>query len=321
MTRRVWTTLFLAALLAFGSEVLLWPHAGGKTAIGWLAALVGYPAIAAVLLVLAARFRMRDAFGVLALAGVYGVLNGLLINPDTALADVPRTWFTRVMGAHVFVGLLMLALFLSLRRPWTRARTIVIGAVVVLLGVAFGTWGRWSPELYAGGGQVDRLVLHLVSMGMCVLVVVAGAVLASRSAGFAPNTRLAVLLPALALLGLGIMRALEGALDGLSLGVTGTFALLAVGVLYYQQRQKGPTLLDGLDALPSPGSLYYLAMYATFFYGGTYLGYFLERGEGARDSVYVIGVIFLAYGIVWLPALAAVLGARAFIRLSRQGRL
>ncbi|MBW4439590.1 MAG: hypothetical protein KME04_20815 [Pleurocapsa minor GSE-CHR-MK-17-07R] len=321
MSRRLWTTVFLAAMLAFGSEILLWPHAGGRSVIGWISTVIGYPALAGLLLALAERFRMRDLFGLMALAGVYGVLNGLLITPDTALADIPRTWFTRMMGAHAFVGLLMLGLFLTLQYPWSRTKIIALGVITALLGVAFGVWGRWAPELYGAGGEVERLPLQLVSMGVCLLIVLTGTVMASRPQTYAPNSRLSVFAPALALFGILIMRLLEGTLDSLSLVVTGTFALLAVGVLYYQKRQKGPTLLDGLNTLPADQSIYYLGMYATFLYGGGYAGYFLERGTGSGDPVYVIGVIFLAYGIVWLPAVAVVLGARAFIRLSRQGRL
>ncbi|MBZ0287452.1 MAG: hypothetical protein K8I30_07545, partial [Anaerolineae bacterium] len=132
--------LALAAALLFGSEILLWNDPPLRSALDWLVLAVGYLAISAALLDLGVRCRVRELFGLIVLAGIYALLNGLLLNPQTALFDVPRTLITRVLGAHTLVGLLMLLLSLS-----RFTRRYALAAAVV--GLAWGVWVRWLPLL------------------------------------------------------------------------------------------------------------------------------------------------------------------------------
>ncbi len=121
-TRYSWfVRLLLAALLGFASEVLLWTQPT-RPLLDWALLALGYLALSGLLLEIAARYRLRDAFGLLTLAGIYGMLNGLILNPATALIDVPRTLITRAMGAHAVAGLIALALFLALTRGGLRGR-------------------------------------------------------------------------------------------------------------------------------------------------------------------------------------------------------
>ena len=129
----------LAVWLLFASEILLWANPPGRTLTEWAILIVGYLALAALLLDLLVRFRVRDVFGLLALAGVCGLLVSLLLNPATALADVPRTWATRVLGANSLLGLAGLAGFLQLTAGASR-RLLLAGGVV---GLLWGLWVRW----------------------------------------------------------------------------------------------------------------------------------------------------------------------------------
>ncbi len=128
----------LAALLLFASEVVLWTNPTGRAPLEWLLLAVGYLALAVLLLDLAARYRIRDLFGLLALAGIYGLISSLALNSQTALAEVPRTWATRVMGAHTLAGLGALLLFLTFTSA--RSRGLLLAAVVS--GLLWGVWVR-----------------------------------------------------------------------------------------------------------------------------------------------------------------------------------
>jgi len=316
----------------------------------WLIRLIAYPALAALLLEIAARFRMRDLFGLMALAGIYGLLNGLLINPDTTLVDIPRTWFTRVMGAQSLMGLLMLSLFFAFSRRFTRTKLISLFTSAGIVGTFYGVWGRWAVELQMGvtefiqarfgipdgvaygvtGVEADirqtaliTLLLYAVAL---ILIITALCFLLSRRAddGQPLNLRLsrrALALVLLILVGLFALRLLTFVTDTLSLMVLGTFILISLGVLYYQQRKTGGTLLDSLGSLPVRGWLIVVIVMSVVFIIAAIIGYGLERGTGADDPIFVITNIFTSYGLFWLPAVCLVLAARAFIRLSRQGKL
>ncbi|MCS7071162.1 MAG: hypothetical protein NZM00_06625, partial [Anaerolinea sp.] len=141
--------LRLAVLWAFGSEILLWTLPERTDLADGVAAAISYLALAALLLDLGVRFRVRGLYGLLALAGIYALGYGLLINPASAFADLPRTLFTRVLGANALIGLgglliLILSGALRLRQP------VALLAGMGVLGAAWGMWARWSPVIITG---------------------------------------------------------------------------------------------------------------------------------------------------------------------------
>ncbi|MBE2182158.1 MAG: hypothetical protein IAE89_01920 [Anaerolineae bacterium] len=317
--------VLLALLLAFGSEVLLWPHAPDKTAAEWLLAALLYPAIAALLLHLASRNRMRDLFGLMALAGIYGILNSLLINPTSTLVDVPRTWFTRVLGAHSFIGLLMMGLFLALLPFISRRRVIFTALIAFWGGICWGTWAKWSPTFTASVSEPTPLALMLGAVMINMLAIGAvgwllvkqdreqGQLLTLSRRGLA----WVILVLVIAL----IIRISAGSVDVLSTVTLGTFIMISLGVLYYQERAKGSTLLDTASQFSGTRWIVLLALSTGLLLVGGLIGYGLERGDAASDPVFVVTTLFTGYGIAWLPAVAGVLGARALIRQARIGRL
>ncbi len=316
--------LLLALLLAFGSEVLLWPHAPGKTPAQWLLAVVLYPAVAALLLHIASRYRMRDLFGLMALAGIYGIFSSILINPTSTLADVPRTWFTRVLGAHSLIGLLLLGMFLALLPAISRRRMITTALCVFIVSFGWGTWAKWSPTFAEGITEPTPLpaLLAVASIGMALIT--AAVWLLARSDGEQQPLKLSrrglaitVIVLVLAL----IFRLFEGSVDGLSVITLGMFALISLGVLYYQERPKGSAMLDMVNQSPGAGWAVLLVFCAVSLILGGIAGYSLERGVSANDPVFIVTNLFTGYGIAWLPAVAGVLGARALIRQARMGRL
>jgi hypothetical protein len=132
-------------------------------------------------------------------------------------------------------------------------------------------------------------------------------------------TRLDWTLALAAGLTLVIVRLAEGAIDSFSLLAVPLLIVYCVAVLYFQRRTKGSTLLDALDGRkPSPAL--YAAGAVAFGLGGL-LGYGLPLGTDANDALAVIAVVFTGYGLVWLPAVSLVLGARAFARQARALRL
>ncbi|MEP7290576.1 MAG: hypothetical protein ABI835_02280 [Chloroflexota bacterium] len=313
--------LFLAALLAFCSEIVLWTNPPAREVIDWLLLALGYLALSGLLLELAARYRLRDAYGLLTLAGIYGLLNGLILNPQSALIDVPRTLITRAMGAQAFAGLLALALFLALTGGGLRSRRklmIVLGLTLVA-GVGWGTWAHWSPVAFGNGSESAPETL-LIYAGIGFLLIGAAGI-AMRRDSTPGDPRLSAAgwaFSAAVLVGLAVIHLLRGEIDTLSLSLIVTLSAFSIMILWFQKRKKGSTLLDGLGSAPDWKTLALIV--AAFAVGGT-AGILVPRGGASSDPLALIGALLTAYGLIWLPAVSLVLGARAFSRQARAMRL
>jgi hypothetical protein len=321
----------LASLLLFGSEIVLWTMPTTRSLFDWVLLIIGYLALSLILLELAAFYRARNIFDLITLAGIYGLLNALLLNPASALVDVPRTLVTRAMGAHSLIGLAMLAFFL-----WVSGRRrapLAVFAGAALVGIAWGTWAHWSPLEFATGGETPLSTLLIAALvplaagGIALILNPPGrrakaqmnAPLSPPEGAIRRMTRLDWALVLAAGLTLLIVRLAEGALDAFSLVTIPLLIVYCVAVLYFQRRKKGAMLLDGLEGRESSPALYTAGIIAVML--GGLLGYSLPRGAGASDPLAVIAVVFTGYGLVWLPAVSLVLGARAFARQARALRL
>ena len=309
----------LATALLFGSQILLWTDPTHLAIFDWMVLVVGYFALAGMLLDLAVRFRVRNLFGLLALAGIYGLLNGLLLNPDTALADMPRTLFTRVMGAHSFAGLLMLSLFLQL--VTARKVSLPIGLIASgVIGFGWGTWARWSPTLLRPEAGDTALIAMLIAAASSAAIF--AALLRLRGSDTHADLRLKPmewLMVLIAFAALLLYRGLSAQVDMLSFTLIAVLVVFCLALLWFLRRDKGRTLLDGVGAT-GPRWTLLIAESVTFVLMGI-ASYGLPRGEGAGDPVFVITMVLTGFGLAWLPGVSLALGAQAFARQVRAGRV
>jgi hypothetical protein len=307
----------LTVLLLFASEVLLWANPPGRTFPEWMALGVGYLALAALLLDFMARFRIRDVFGLLALAGLYGLLASLLLNPATALADVPRTWATRVLGANTLLGLVALAAFLQLRTGANRR--LLAGAGIA--GVLWGLWVRWLAvftDLVPSIVPLDSALLYAGAL----LLIAALIWLAIRreNAPASASMRLSLIEWALVLVTLiGLLLTHLSVIDTISLGVLLALAIYCGVVLWFEKRDGSQTLFDiGLPVTQSTPLV--PAISAVIFLIAGAIGYSLPFTEATSPFGIMIAV-FAAFGLVWLPTVSLVLGVRAYRQMGRQRQL
>ncbi len=304
--------LLLAGLLCSLSVIGFWTPIPAPTDV---IAIVGYLALSALLLDLAARFRARDLFALLTLAGLYGLLAALFIHPHTALTDIPRTLFTRALGGHTLMGLIALVLFFGVRAsPLTLISAGIIGA-------AWGIWAKWSPVAVWNATEPTPLPTLLIALFVGLFVIGSLSALARRNmvGGLLPDAfklpAVGWLLVAVTATGLLFFQAAQGRVDGVTAVVVLVLASFCAAILWFQKRVKGGTLLDSVQPLP-PSTLIRLG---AVFALGALIGWLLPRTD--PDGVAILVSLFAAYGLIWLPAVSLVLGARAFGRQARALKL
>lgn len=317
--------LVLGALWFISIELLPWAAPAARAPWEWPLLATGYVALAAMLLDVAARFRLRDGFGLLALAGLAGLTAALCFNPGYALANPPLTWFTRALGAMTLGALIGLLALLRLARPagWRGAIAALLLAAPV--GALWGFWARWSPQaLDATASPTLREPLSLALIVSGALLVVTLALAARARRGEAADLRLPT--PVLAALILTLtavlaVRVVNETVEPLSALALSTLGLICLGILYYQKRAKGPTLLDALPNLPPRRWFLLIVPIIVLAAGGAIAGAHAVRGAPDSDGIALLSAAITAFGFLWLPGVALVIAARAFSRLGRTERL
>ena len=141
----------LALLLMLAVEVLFWNDPGGRALVEWPIWLGGYLILATIALDLLVRYRVRDVWGVMVVVGIVCVLNGLFLNPQSALAEGAQSLLSRSLGAYWFISLEMMGLFLALigGHSWNNRRPLLIGAGPRFAPRIPGAVQTSCPELFA----------------------------------------------------------------------------------------------------------------------------------------------------------------------------
>lgn len=317
MWRDAWTLrLLLAGWLLFGSEILLWNDPPGRTLWEWLALLAGYGAMAAVILDLAVRFRIRSVFDVMTLAAIYALLNSLLLNPETALEDLPRTLLSRVLGAHALLGLAMIGIFLAVISGKRRDHVLLVG---FSLGVGFfwGIWVRWSPSLSDWLAHEVSLVTMYGVAGLALIPILV--LIGLHLPVSASDARLSPLSWAgslLVLVGLFLLRVVEATLTGEALVGGSLLIVLCLAVLWFQRGKRG--LLDVYLPPARPpwmalaGAMLVAAGMAAFAYQLPLIDFTIHN----QLSLMQLG--FAAVGTLWIPLVAMAVGLQALDREARK---
>ncbi len=293
MTSRLSPRLFLAALLWLATSLM---NANPPRLPDALIHAAAALALGALLLDLAQRFRARGLYGLIALAGVYGLSAAMLFEPPVSAAELPRLLVARGLGTQTLIGLLALLIWLAaLRGRSVGTALIAAGAAGVL-------------ALIDSGGALSTGTILLAAL----LVVIAG--IARRLTAQAAPAALALSwqgrgLVALALLALAAYRLSSGALDPLTLALAVGLLAFVVALLWFQRRKREVSLLEGALPAAPPRAGWLLIPLALI--AGAAIGAALATHTPLRNGV---EAAMTAFGIVWLPAMSFTIGARALLR-------
>mgnify|MGYP000350740291 CR=1 FL=1 len=320
----VWALrLLLATLLFFGAELLLWINPLQHSALEWALRIVGYIALATLMLDFAVRYRIREVYDALVLAGIYGLSVGLLLQPQTSLADYPRTLMTRVMGGQALIGVEMFGLFLVLTGGHIpRYRRLMLG-FSVWLGFYWGIWVRWSPVLTDFFSTQVDLVTMFVCAGIIFTLALALFTFMSRRhpALTASDLQLSPMGLGVTLIVLIIVFLVRLADNAINLAALPAIILLLVlcsAILWFRRSDKGKTLFDS-HLPPTPLGWLWIVLAIVIFSGAAIISYNIPLITVFDfNQLSVMEFAFAFGGLVWLPLVAAVFSVRAIDRQAQR---
>jgi hypothetical protein len=314
--------LLLASLFFFGSEIVLWQNPLHYTPLEWLIRLIGYPLLATLVLDIAQRYRIRDGYDAMVLLAASALLHSLLINPNEGWSDFLGTLLTRIIGAHALTQMILWGIFLALLRGDIRRFAIYSIFGMAWLGMFWGFWMRWTPEL-RGTFEAVPLETSFLYTGFFLLPILLYAVVKlSAKELSAANLLLTPLewgIAAIVLISLFLYQAVIQAV--------GTSALLTVlvimtilwAVLWFRRDAKQASMMEKFLPL-RPQAFFWLPLALIAFMGAFYIAYGLPRIQAAFvDQLWLMELGFFAVGLFWLPIVASVIAIRGFDRLMREG--
>lgn len=310
---------FAAVLLVF-SEWIVWQTPLDFNVGEWLAWGAIYLALAALVLDLIARFKVNDVFSLLLVAGIYGLLNATLISHITT-RDLPFSLIVRPLGAQPLALMGAVAAYQVLGSG--RATGPLDFFAAATAGLAWGVWTRWFPLVsdevlpeVARGDALAALGIALVALLVIVLVLHPSPQRKRADWMLTPIEWAVVVI----ILGGALLAGLEqDEISGLGLGIVASLISFLVMVLYASLVMRGDqTLLDSVTPPKSPLPMAWIVLVIPFLAAGA-LGFSLPGGDTSSVQSDILIAALTAFGIAWPPGVASVIGARAFIQLSREG--
>lgn len=314
----------LAVALLFGSQILLWTQPLARPLTDWFILLPTTFALSTILLDLVSRFHLKDIYDAMTLMALYGLLSALIINPQLAFVDLPRTLVTRVLGGNSLIGLEMWGLFMLGLGAFAQKKRIVVLASFVV-GFSWGIWVRWTPILTDRAMPVRSDVVALNAASFAFFVLIAFWVIWRDP----PALEIADLqLSRFSWVGVGLVlglalaiRLAQGLIPSSIWLPIGALLLLCWAILWFRGTTKRRNMLANCWPPRTP-PLAYRTLVGAFFILGALLASALPFFSVAGiNQLSVVEFGFLVAGFLWLPLIASVVAIRALDREARTGQL
>lgn len=311
--------LIFGALLLVFSELIVWQTPARFSALEWAGLALLYLALAAAALDLIERTHANDIFGLLLIAGLYGLANATLISHITT-RDLPISLLVRPLAAQplAFLGALAAFHLLLSGRP-----TGLLHFVLALVaGLWWGIWVRWLPVVSDEPIPAVDLDTALAVAGIGLLACAAIPLLVRPQSPLSPRAWrlnplewLVVAAALVAALGIGVA---EGEIERSGIGVVGTLMAFMGMILYVTLPLRRSVSWLGAIAPRAPNLPAWLVLVVPFLLAG-WAGYSLPgSGDHSAQSDILFGVL-TGIGLVWLPGVSIVVGVRTFVQIAREG--
>ena len=313
---RTWSLrVIFSALLMTLSEIVMWENPTAHTLADWIGRAVLYLALGSLLIDLTVRFQARGLPGLLLVSGLYGLVCSGLITRD-GLASLPLGLIVHALGLQTGAAFYALLFFVAVMRGRPLKPIELAGAAGI--GLLWGIWLKWYPAQPSVGW--GAMTIETATTYYIVAAVICGGLLFV----LAPNFRVIreqelelslpewVIVAVPLLIALAAGAALPGVLPVPSLVIAAVLGALMIQGLITQQVKHEPSLFGYiLFSVTNPQTFIIVGL--IFLLSGTAGA--LVVGDN-HDSIIGAGTYVLvgAVGALWLPAVSALIGVRAFRR-------
>jgi hypothetical protein len=332
---RLWLSRGLLGMMwLLGGEILFWNDPQARPLWHWLLLGAGYTLVATLALDWMARYKVRDVWGVFVLVGIFGILNGVLLNPDSVLVNVPNRILSHALGGHWLIGLEMFGAWAFLHRwrgeqAWLRLRWWGVGSVLV--GFFWGVWVRWSPvyneDSFAPADVGTMFALAGMALMPIVIVWLLLQITRNDEAILHPDDyRLSQRAYTMTWVGAGavfLLHLLVGNYASLA-GIAISVIILVIfwAVLWLRDNTRKPSLLSAV--LPTQTTPIWALLLGAFLVGMmTQVGYTLALVPLPFElhQYTLLTLVFGGIGTLWLPVTAGAIGIQTFERQLQTGRV
>lgn len=317
--------LLLAALFFFGSEIILWTNPIAHSPVDWLIRGIGYLLLATLTLDVAQRYRIRDGFDAMVLIAATAILYSLIMNPLIGWRHVPDTLLTRIIGGDALVMTIVWGIFLAWMRGDVRKYWFYQAVGTLWLGVFWGFWMRWTPELR---GTFEAISLdqmyYVAAISFTVIVLIYLLITAQFGKNLEANDLMLTPLEwGLALMLLIVLFLVQAIMQTIGFGaVMVTILLLALcWLILWLRRDDDETSVLELHFPLKMQNLVWIALMMVSFAGAVYVTYNLPLIDDVAyiNQLWLMEIGSFAVGILWLPIVATVIATRAIDRYMREG--
>ncbi|MEL7433050.1 MAG: hypothetical protein AAFN11_03810 [Chloroflexota bacterium] len=319
--------LLLAGLFAFGSEIILWTQPFTHTPLEWLVRIAGYVLIATLTLDVAQRYRIRDGYDVMVLIAGTAILHSVLINPAISWQKLPDDIITRIIGSDALVQVILWGVFIA----WLNGKNSRYAMYQLVgagwLGMFWGFWMRWTPELRGTFEVVPLTQMALIAiigfgipLAIYLLTVIPTARTLEASDLMLPRLGWAVALIPIILLFL--YQVSTGALTTTALSVAILLLTLCWLILWLRRNDENEPLLEGYLPLTVQNPMW-IGLMMVMFTAVFFTAYTLPLIEDAAifNQLWLMEFGSFTVGILWLPFVSVVIASRSIDRIMRQGDL
>lgn len=316
--------LFLATLLLFGSEIILWLNIQNYGVVDWLIRLIGYLLLSTLVLDVAIRYRIRDVYDAMVLLAGYALLHSIIISPEIGWQRIPDSLLTRIIGSEALTAIILWGVFLTFIRGDVRKYHFLLIGGLFWLGFYWGTWMRWIPEL-RGTFESVPLPELLSYAGIVFFVAILFYLLTIRVAKeFQANnyllTQLEWAIAALIIIILFLYQAVLATITTTALFIAVILITLSWLILWFRREEDQDSLMETHLPLIALHPLWIVAS-TLVFVAATIFAYLLPLAELAQfNQLWLMELGIFAVGIFWFPLVATVLAMRGMDRAMREGQ-
>jgi hypothetical protein len=304
-------------LLIYG-ELVAWQNAANYAPQDWLALAVIYLALGTICLDFIERMQVNHLRMLLLVGGLFGLARALTVSVIRVDADhFAIDLIFLPLGIEVLMFLLAFYSFQYLASG--KAPTLYAFTLAAVVGFAWGTWSRWSPDLESVNivapnwdESLPYVVVALVLAGIIHLILHRDAESDWLLTPYEWAAAGGVLVVT------AILRGNAGHIDLIGFGVIVLLLVIITLMLFFTRQTRSTSLLADFKPSQHPQVIQWLPALIPFALCA-WAAYNLSDGDKTPVQATAFFRLLLIFGLAWLPLVSITIGLQTLRQLLREG--